>query len=420
MISDGPLDISIDEPGQVISGQRVLTELTITNKSPETFDEIYVRLQPADGVQLAYDDPEFWPDLDRLKREWQVSLAGAESLVIPVVVFVEGSAGEVRELKVEIGIVVGDKRFVQRKKQVTYILAKAQFSIEQRYNGSTETAVGRPGERVQGVVRFSNTSGKRLHEIEATISFAGVELAAKAVRAPRGVYDSQTQTVSWTSATVADLATFEAKDSAELTFEITLPAAADLPVVEEDQGGAVVLATASVTWAGADSAQEGVLVTTRFLLSITSELLITVEALGDAEKFGISNYGPKPPKANEETTYALRFRTAALVGRAREVRMSAVLAKAVSFTGVTKGHEGELTYNEETHEVVWRRSPLSTGGESDTANELVIQVMVKPSEDVKGQVVQFLERLTLTGTDATTDKELRVEATDLPQTEIVE
>ena len=46
--------------------------------------------------------------------------------------------------------------------------------------------------------------------------------------------------------------------------------------------------------------------------------------------------------------------------------------------------------------------------------------MVKPSEDVKGQVVQFLERLTLTGTDATTDKELRVEATDLPQTEIVE
>ena len=87
---------------------------------------------------------------------------------------------------------------------------------------------------------------------------------------------------------------------------------------------------------------------------------------------------------------------------------------------MTKGHEGELTYNEETHEVVWRRSPLSTGGESDTANELVIQVMVKPSEDVKGQVVQFLERLTLTGTDATTDKELRVEATDLPQTEIVE
>lgn len=420
VISGAPIDVALVAAKSAAVGERVAATIAVTNKSGETLEGVYVQLNPAVGMRLAADDPEFSAEYSASDRLWHISsLPSLTTVSRTVILFVEGEAGESRVLDAAVGLARGEERFVQQRTGAVITIASSMLAIEQRYQDKESPLVVAAGERVRGVVKYTNAGTGGLKNVIVRAQIAGESFDLASLKLPAGAYDPATRTITWTSATVPALALLQPQQSGEITFEFSVKPAAQLPAEETSKNSTIAI-TAFV-----DSpdvvvpvGEERKPIQDQFVMSVKSDITLAAEAFYDDGRLGLTSSGPTPPKAGEQTTYSVRLRLGSTLNDLGDVQVTAVLPDGVRYTGEHVATAGSLQFEERSGQLVWS-VPQVAGltGRASPSLDLYWQVAVRPGEHQRGTAIDFLNRLTATGLDLFVDEELTYEVTTYPTTE---
>jgi uncharacterized repeat protein (TIGR01451 family) len=404
-----PLDVSLNIPTDAASGERVLAKISVRNLSSNILAGVYLRVQPADEVQLAAEDPDFSPEFVQSGSEWLLpDLEPLEAAERTLVFYVTGRPGERRLIDIEAGIRQGEEDFVQRELTHVVTVSATEIEVEQFYNDSAGPLTVHPDETISGVVRFRNVGSVGLKEAIVRVSFAGVVFdPASLSLSGAGSYDPVTKSITWSPATVPQLAVIQPQQESELGFSFKIPPLEQFPTAGEEAKNQVLITTATVDSPDLPTpvGQPRQIISDRAVLSVGTDLILDVASFYDDGRLGITSTGPTPPKVGQTTSYTLRFRVGSTLNDVSDVRLTAVLPDGVRYTGQNYLTGGELAFNERSGELVWTL-PFIQGLTGRTAphQELHVQVAITPGEDKRGQTVALLNKVQLEAVDQFTDE----------------
>lgn len=418
-ISNVPLELAIEVPPEAQAGERIVGTVTVTNTSAATLSNVYLALRPTEDVELVTSDLQFSPDFSSTSREWLIpEVPSLQTVTRQVVLVLHGTTGEKRLLELEAGLKQNDSRIAQRTVAATIGLASAELAIDQTYNQAESPLTVRAGQPLQGKITFANKGTVALKDVIIRVQLSDPLIDETTLSLTGGSYSAATRTITWTSASVPALSTLQPQATGEITYGFTLKPAAEFPATVEHKNKTLTI-TASVDspTTTTKAATESRVYSNQFVISITSDLTLTADAVYDDGRLGLTSTGPLPPRVGQETTYTIRFRLGSTLNDAGDVRLVTVVPDGVRYTGQNYLTTGELTFNERSHELVWviAQIPGLTGRASPPA-ELHIQVAITPAPNQAGQAITFLNRLTSSATDLFTDQEITADVAQFPST----
>jgi len=415
-----PVDVSISMTQQAGKGERVLASITVRNKSGTPLTNGYIGLEPTPGLELATGDPQFTAGYDPLSGEWAIpTIESLASETYTVVLFVEGEPGEQRTLTVKVGIRQGEDRFVQRSGSAVVTISASELTVAQSYEAAASPLTVRTKQRVDGKIKYRNSGTVGLKDIIITAVIDGNGVDESSLRLRDGAYNPTTKTITWTSASVPDLALLNPQDEGELQYSFIIHDPVDFP--DDDSGvnnNIIIIASIDSPDVRVPVGQERQPVTDRYVMSVASDILLGGDAFYDDGRLGITSEGPLPPEAGETTSYTVRVRLGSSLNDVGDVRVAVGLKEGVTYTEETVATTGELSFNERTNEVVWTIPKVAGGtGRISPFEDLHFQVSITPGEHQRNSPVVFLSRLSATASDLFTDIELDALVSGLPSTQ---
>lgn len=413
-----PVDVSIDAPPAVGAGERLRAVIHVRNSGSEPLTGAVLRLAPDAGVELAVEDEEFSDGFDVRAGEWKLESIGAlAEATRTVVLFVQGEPGEKRHLTVQVGVQDEEEVFVQR--EVTHVLSvsASELAVEQLYNGSNEPFVVFPEGKVEGRIRYANTGTAGLRNVIVAVQFEGAGLDARELELRQGAYDPTASRITWTSASVPQLALLQPGESGTLDFSFAILPSADFPRTETNFA-LVSMATIDSEDLPTPPGQEKKVISDRMVMSVGTHLTLDAVAFYDDGRLGITSTGPLPPRANQTTTYTVRLRLGSTLNDVGEARVVATLPDGVGYTGKTVVSQGTVQFDDRSRQVTWT-IPLLAGGAGRVrpAEELHFQVSITPGANLIDTVVPLLQRLEGQGQDQFIEQLVNIAVPTLPTTQ---
>ncbi len=416
-----PLEVALDIPRDAASGERVRAGIHVRNLSNNVLGDIYLRLKPADGVELDTEDPEFTSGYFSVPGEWRITtLNSLESKEFDFVFYLTGQPGETRIVDVEAGIRQNDEDFTQRKLTHVVAVSASEVLVEQRYNGETGPLVITAGQTVNGEVIYSNVGTVGLKGVIVKVSFEGIGFDPATLELSGGAYSSADQTITWSAATVPELAVVQPQQAGVIKYKFKTLEASRYPAMGVGSKNNIIVSMATVdspdipTPAGGEKK----VVSSRAVLSLRTDLSLGVDAFYDDGRLGIKSTGPVPPEVGQTTSYTVRFRVGSSLNDVSDMRLTAVLPDGIRYTGQSYKTGGDMTFSDRTGELVWSL-PLVEGGVGRTKppQELHVQVSITPGEDLRGAAVAFLNQAALVATDQFVDESINETTKNFPSTE---
>lgn len=416
-----PLEVALEAPPRLTSGERATMVIETRNVSAETLRDVYIKVQPFEGVQIAVDDPRFSPNFSAAHSGWLVpELASLASIRHTIALEVSGLTSEQRTLDVEVGIVQDTVSIVQRHVTHVMTVAATELALEQSYNNSTSRAITvASGSLVEGTISFRNNGTVDLSDTILTLTLNGIAFDAQSLKLPAGAYDTRTKTITWSSASVPELKNLRPQQTGEVHFSFKVLRADRFPKTGADSSQPAINATAAIN--SASSAIRGVSgeagVRTESILSVATDGTLALDAFYDDGRLGLTSSGPLPPEVGQTTTYTVRVRAGSTLNGLEDVTIPLQLAEGVTYTGSVYKTKGDVTYNERTGEVIWKL-PLIAAGTARIlpAEEMHIQIAITPAPAQREQEVIVVKKLSLQGTDSFTDSAVASTVTDYPTT----
>lgn len=420
VVLGAPLDVAVAVAREAGVGERVAAVITVTNKSNATMDGVYVALDPAVGMKLATEDAEFGAGFEATEGIWEVSsLPSLSSVSLTAILFVEGQPTEQRVLDIVAGLQRGDSRFIQQRASSIVTISSSELAVDQTYQSAASPLVVKSGEKVQGVIHYANVGTSGLKNVVVRAKIEGDSFDPATLKLRSGAYDPVTGSITWTSATVSELALLQPQQRGEIPYEFSVKPAARLPA-EPASKNSTILITAFVDSPDVPVpvGQERVPVQNQYVMSVESEITLAADAFYDDGRLGIASEGPTPPEVGQQTTYSVRLRLGSTLNDLGDVKVQAILPDGVRYTGKNVATVGSMEFEERTGEILWSVPQVAglTGRAAPTA-DLYFQVAILPGENQKGNILPFLNRLVATATDLFVDKELTFEVTTYPTTE---
>ena len=159
-------------------------------------------------------------------------------------------------------------------------------------------------------------------------------------------------------------------------------------------------------------------VSDRAVMSVRTDTLLRTDAFYDDGRLGLTSSGPLPPKVGETTSYTLRTRVGTTLNDVSDVRLEMVLPDGVSHTGDTFKTGGDLEFNDRTGQFLWT-FPQITGltGRGSPPHELHVQVAITPGENLRGKIIDLLNKVEVRFTDQFTDQVVTEDLSQFPTTD---
>lgn len=415
-----PLDISIEAAANAADGERVVGIIRVRNTSNNPISGGLLRLQSIGGIQFVTEDETFSPGFSVIDSWWELpTIEPLQEVTRTVVLHVNGQAGERRTLEMEAIIKEGEALFIQRKINHVITVSASELTVDQTINDSTESQVITAEQLLRGVVKYKNTGTTGLKNVVVSVQFEGSGLDASNLKLTGGAYNPTNQTITWTSASIPELATVLPSQEGEIVYEFAVLPTDSFPTDESGKNQTLVV-TASIDSPDLPkpNGQERRIISDRLALPIGTQLTLEADAFYDDGRLGLPSSGPVPPKVGEQTTYTLRFRSGSTFNDAGEVKMVAVLPDGIQYTDKTYKTTGDIEFNDRTQEITWT-IPVVSGlsGRAAPAPELHVQVALTPGENLRNTVVELLQSATVEGLDLFTDERVTTSLTTFPTTE---
>lgn len=407
-IKTSPLQINVEAPMDVISGKKIDYVLNYQNLSPSKYSNVKIKVTyPREFNFTSANPPAFTENETWIVGDLE---AGAGGKIV-----ISGNISGIRNDSKIISVSVsadnekGETVLYGTEEKVTKIIASPLF-IYQTANDKENLDIN-AGEQIYYTIYFGNIGEVGLRKAIITMEIKSDVVDYASLKAAGGYFDEASKTITWKASEIADLVNLEPGAKKSLRFQLGI--LNRFPIKDENDKNFTLETLVKIDSPDIPTpiTENKIISSNRLELKVNSPFSLDVK--GFYKDANIENFGPIPPKLNQETAYALHWKVTNVSNDVDNVQVKSFLPTGVKWTGKVypEKEKDNLTYNERTNQLIWNIGKLKNGvGVISDPREVVFQVSITPQINSVGQSVNLLEPSILTGKDLFTGKELQFEA----------
>jgi hypothetical protein len=147
-------------------------------------------------------------------------------------------------------------------------------------------------------------------------------------------------------------------------------------------------------------------------IKLISNLSLSARAL--RTQGPISNTGPIPPKADQETTYTVVWTVTNTSNTISGAQVTATIPQYMRWTGTVSPSDAQITYNPVGGQITWMAGGIpQNAGVGAGAKQVAFQLALKPTQSQIGSSPDIMGESTIVGLDAFTGATIRNSASNL-------
>ena len=401
VIGNTPITLEVESPSSIISGDSFETVVSITLNSPEVLKGVVLKAEYPYGYSISNATPEPIAD-DNI---WSLGdLSPGSKKTITIRGRLVGENEEERTFRFYVGVSDGNGadtnlKFVLVSNLNTVAIDRPYVGLNIAFNGeNVPTYIAPAGRSISTSIRFQNNLTDKLINPRLEVSFSGGALDKFSVTAGNGgFYDSGNSKVVWNLVNLSGVQELNPGEGGQVTFRFS-----SLPNLSPSEGTHDITLNFSLTGVPVGAVgQKPVTVRETRMVKIASQVSFSSKMLRSSGPF--VNFGPIPPKAEEETTYTAVFSVGNTQNDMTEAKVTARLGPGVSWLGASSVSNEDISYDSSSGIITWNLGTLSSGsGFSSAARELAFQVSLTPSVSQIGTVPVLINSIVFSGLDTLT------------------
>lgn len=409
------IELNIDAPVAVASGQSVTYSVKLTNASEDALRRVRLELTYPEGLQ----NPTVDPAPSEGKERWEFSEVQKDGMAtVTVTGILLGDAGTVTELRARVGVLNDAGTFlVQREQSALVLILGATLNLTLSVDDATSGHPVDQSDTIKVTLSYSNDSEAEFRSASLALSFSGKDSDGRTISlVDPGSLASPTPFTKSDEAMAATWTKDHIKDFERLlpgtrgSVEMTMRLKENLRSLGSGSNYTIELG-GSLKARQSGTETDSTATTSVIPIPVTTELRLATEARYFAEDGTALGSGPLPPEVGTTTAYSVRWYVTNSLNGARDVVIATTLPEHVTFVDAEVSGGNNITYDETTRVVRWRL-PKVDARVGQTLPTLVgtFRVSITPRSEDVGITPALTGSITLEGTDAFTGTLLQLSA----------
>ena len=401
-ISSSLVKVKLQTLSEASSGQEVELVVTVESNSKDLVNNLIVEASYPFGFNFQSADPA--PSYGT--NSWRISkLAPQEKRTIKIRGIIEGQEKEEKVTKISVGAQSPkDERVIglvyntaTEATVITKPFIGLDIAVDNDHAVDHATALGRS---VRVDILWKSNSGTKMSDVVVEAKLKGEALNRYSVYAQGGgFYRSIDDTIVWDKTRSMELASVEPGARGTLGFSFSpLALGADASRLIKNPKITIEVTARARRLSEMNTFED---IATFAMRQVKFETDLRLSARGLYFSGPFENTGPLPPQVEKETTYTVAWTVRSSLNSVSGISVKTTLPIYVKWLGADEGED--ITYNENTSEVVWNAGRVPIGGTREGA----FQISFLPSLSQISQIPRLTGDIFLVGTDDFTKTEVR-------------
>jgi len=409
LLSGSSFNLEINVPKQIFIDQFFPFEINWANLTQQTFENIELRAEWPTGFSFENANPDVTKE-EGSNNKWVMGVVGASGQgKINVGGAISGQDGETKRIVLTLGLAQNNSFLPLAKTEGFLNLISNPLKISAFVNGDTNYNADL-GEKLDFTINYENNYSSSLRDLKITTQLNGDVFDFSTLKAPKGLFSTRLQTITWTGAGVKELYVLNPGEKGTLNFSVTLKK--DWPMQSLAQKNIILEAKITIESASVpeELGYQG-LPRAQALDTIklnTNCALDTQSYFRDAPA-QIVNTGRLPLKVGEPTDFTIHWKINNTYNAVNNVTVMTTLPSWVEWTNQIAGNYGDDTpvYDVNTRQITWTLATVPVGsGTVLKPYELIFQIKVTPLSSQANQAVELTDETTFRATDTFTLKNI--------------
>jgi hypothetical protein len=408
--SQSALSLSYEASSSIFSGQNFNLVVNYQNNTTGTLQGVQLQMQYPPAYQFVSTNSA--PPIDPADTTWDLGTLAPEATgTLTITGNIVGPVQAQYPLSGTIGANFLGQNYPAFTAPVSFTMTPSPLSFAITLNNSS-TYVAKLGDSLNYTLIYTNNSNVAFQTMNISAALFGQMYNFSSLKTS-GSFDSENNTITWSTANASQLASLAPGQSGSVTFSIGTKQSFPIRLPSDKNYSLNVTAqiespTVPPNVAGTNTVSAA---------SLTNKVggVITLGAAGYVKEtsVAIKNTGPYPPELNQPTEYTIHWDITNYSTDAENVTVSAYLQSGTTFTGQVASTipSSTPTYDAATGLVTWTIPVIpATTGVITAPAQAVFQVSNTPAANEVGQLVTLMGPTTLTATDGFTSSSVQVSA----------
>ena len=380
-----PLSLSIDVASKASTGKALTFRVNYSSNVTYPLEDLTCYVQFPDDFEFLYSQPK---GMDN--TQWDIAAlneGGAGKIEISGIL--NGQSMEQKVFKARIGI-WQDGNFILLKEVIksVEIVAPALY-ITQKVNNA-ENYMANPGDQLHYEVTFRNVGDNAIQDLILITRLEGDYFDLTSIKSTDGKNQSGDNSIVWDVEKIPELKLLEVGQVGRVEFWVNVKPQWAMKSLNDKNP----ILKNKVTLG--EARQE-------FLTKINSTISAQQKIYSENKYF--ENSGPYPLETGQKTTLTVEWKAINSYNDIESAKMVTVLPESVTFVNKTYPAGTEITYDENTSEVICNIGSLPAGsGIIKDAKICAFQISVQP--EIADEAIILLGSAQLSGIDQWTNKTL--------------
>lgn len=380
-----PIDLSLDMLDKTGTGKALTLRVNYSSNVAYPLKDLTCYVTYPDDFEYLYSQPK---GMDN--TQWDIPILNeAASGQIEISGILSGQAKEQKVFKARIGV-WQDGNFILLKEVVRGVeIVAPSLYITQKVNND-ENYVASVGGQLHYEVTFRNVGDEQLKGMVLIVQLEGDALDINSIKSTDGKFTKGDNSIVWDESEIPELQLLDVGQVGKVEFWVNVKS--QLPMKSLDDKNPIVKNKVSLGAARQD-----------FLTKVNS-VVSAQQAIYPENKY-FENSGPYPLETGQKTYLTVEWKAINAYNDLENVKMVTALPESVTFEKKTYPEGVEITYDENTSEVVCNIGSLPAGsGIIKDPKICAFQISVQPQ--LADEMIILLGSAQISGVDQWTNKTL--------------
>jgi hypothetical protein len=403
-INSAPISLTVDAPNSSTAGQEYNAVITVAANTTKAIPNMVVHVDYPTGFKFIRATPA--PTY--LSNVWSIgTVEPGKPIDIKITGTMAGEDGEERSFRIYTGEQAkSDKNqiaIVYQSALHTVDLVRPFIEADLVVNGQrTDEVVISPRSPISVEIPWANNMPVSVLDAEITATVTGDLIDRSTISPQGGFFNSAENKIVWNRDTDETFGTLEPGEHGSVGFTFST-----YSLYRNNQLANKPTVTISVSISGKQPQEGNFLQTVDSFKNTTAKLTTDFAFSGEAyyKNGPFVNTGPLPPKADQKTTYTIRWALTSSANDVKNVVVKGSLPAYVHFLGNISPESEDISLDPITGEIIWNAGTVTRGSGLTTESEpryVYFQVELAPSITQIGDTPNLVLETKATGVDSFT------------------
>ncbi len=408
LVTSAPASVVVTGPTEVNTNQSVNYKVEVISNSTSVIKNLLLKVDYPFGFAFGDSDPGTYANKNNL---WLIGdLAPGDKRTINIYGTVTGQEGEERGFNFNLGTrSATDNTVIATPLSTAFssvTIRRPFVSADVFFNGNnSDSYVAQAGQKVETVIKWRNNLPYPVTDVSIAVKLNGNAIDKSGVQIDGGFYRSYDNTIIFDKTTDKTFASLEPGQSGESKFNLKSFDLGSITGTTLSSPSIYLDINVQGKTVNSGGKVENVSFADARTIKLTTNPRLSVKSLYYIGPF--KNFGPIPPRADQETTYTIVWTVTNPLNPISGTRVVGTLPTYMTWIGQVSPASEKVDYDQNSRQVVWSLGNIPAGaGIFSPAREVAFQVAIRPSVTQIGSAPSLLNNINLSARDNFTTSNL--------------